>query len=243
MSKKRNKNKVSNGIKDDQLESLKSLKEELKVKEEPKPVEKPRETVLYNDVTNPRFKCKEVHRDVLIPITVMKENGIRKNEEILEKNKEQNLGVYIKLETKDLLKQFVEYQVNQVVLLLDNLNDQLRYVEMILNDIRHIIENETFNAAQGYDLAKSMQIVLRHRRNIKDDIEKLETMKKSLINETVNVVDLNRSLMVKEANQKAERNTMDSYKFRVLEGADIRIRHIRSMVDELLSEGVDPEHV
>ena len=44
-------------------------------------------------------------------------------------------------------------------------------------DIEHYIENYSLNAAEGYRMAKMLQDILRERRDIKNDIQRLNQLK------------------------------------------------------------------
>ena len=55
----------------------------------------------------------------------------------------------------------------------ENYDKQLSYYDKEINDIKHAIEFEKFNAARGYYLAKELNIVLQKRRVLKENMEEL----------------------------------------------------------------------
>lgn len=57
------------------------------------------------------------------------------------------------------------------------LQNELLRVQRMQQDVLHIIELLNFNASEGYNFAKMLQIIGRARRRIKDRIEEREVVK------------------------------------------------------------------
>jgi len=57
------------------------------------------------------------------------------------------------------------------------LKNELLRTERMRQDVLHIIELLNFNASEGYNFAKMLQVISRARRKIKDRIEEREVVK------------------------------------------------------------------
>jgi predicted nucleic acid-binding Zn-ribbon protein len=71
------------------------------------------------------------------------------------------------------IKSVVSNINNEIALL----NKELNKIERVHSDIEHKIENTNFNAAEGYALAYSLKITRNKRRDIKNEIYRLESIK------------------------------------------------------------------
>lgn len=71
------------------------------------------------------------------------------------------------------LKEISESIQNDV----NQLHRKLTKLEGMQQDILHMIENDSFNAAEGYFYAKKLQDIRRERREIKNEIEIMSYLK------------------------------------------------------------------
>lgn len=78
--------------------------------------------------------------------------------------------------------------IEELSRLIENIPNQIKMmnIEIMLcdreeQDILHKIELESFNAYQGWNLAKDIQITRRKRRELKDELEDLTRLQESLL--------------------------------------------------------------
>lgn len=71
------------------------------------------------------------------------------------------------------LKQIIDFKehLNNLKSTCNNLPANLSNANATVSDIKHYIEFNNFNASEGYNLCKKLQIALQARRQIKDQIE------------------------------------------------------------------------
>ena len=211
--KRKNKNTVSNNISPENVEALKALKNELKIEEE------------ANDEYNKFY----------VPVN-NSEIKTCSNQEILKRISDNKFELLDEINVSNVMSDLIQLQLNRINEIIASYYTQLSYTDMITNDIKHLIENTNFSAAQGYDLAKALQIVLRKRRVIKEDINLLCELRKKLLLEDSNLMELNKFASNLQEKNISNRCNMITYKFRILKDADPKLRYIRSMVDELLNK-------
>ena len=60
---------------------------------------------------------------------------------------------------------------NDMIVYQNNLFKQLSQFDLMEQDVLHKIERDTFNAAQGYKLAKTLKDIRNKRRVVKNEIE------------------------------------------------------------------------
>lgn len=65
---------------------------------------------------------------------------------------------------------------NNIKNLLAEYNRQLSNIDIQISDILHFIENENFNASQGYGYAKKLKQLRMERRRVKIEIEPLRML-------------------------------------------------------------------
>lgn len=58
----------------------------------------------------------------------------------------------------------------------DKYIEELKQVDLEIQDVLHFIENGKFNVVQGYDFAKQIQILRQKRRHVKNEIEPLQSL-------------------------------------------------------------------
>ncbi|WP_034757730.1 hypothetical protein [Rossellomorea vietnamensis] len=76
---------------------------------------------------------------------------------------------------KSIREVFVNYP-NKII----NLERDLRNVEMEIVDLLHVIEFKSFNAYEGFKLCRDVKDARKRRRQIKDELEFMEPIKKLL---------------------------------------------------------------
>lgn len=81
--------------------------------------------------------------------------------------------------------------LNQIPEQLSYWLDQLSQIDQEKSDIEHYIELGKFNASQGFMAMKELQDVLLKRRQIKDMVSVLQTIKPKLASQTKNIGQLN----------------------------------------------------
>ncbi|WHH60976.1 hypothetical protein [Petroclostridium sp. X23] len=60
---------------------------------------------------------------------------------------------------------------NQIIEHFDVLKEELRCSDLLIQDLLHAIENDTFNVVKGYHYAKKIQKIQQARRLIKNEYE------------------------------------------------------------------------
>lgn len=78
-------------------------------------------------------------------------------------------------QAKKLGEQIIEL-TNEIHNILVEYNKQLSNIDTQISDVLHFIENENFNAAQGYGYAKKLKQLRTERRRIKREIEPLRLL-------------------------------------------------------------------
>lgn len=61
-----------------------------------------------------------------------------------------------------------------------SLENELDVCDKESQDILHMIELSNFHASKGYNLAKDLQVVRKKRRRVKDELDALSAIKKTL---------------------------------------------------------------
>ena len=89
------------------------------------------------------------------------------------------------METVEIYKSAVK-QLQQVVSQtpqrIKKLHELIQRADWEEQDILHLVELESFNAFQGYDIAAKLQKVRRKRREYKDELEALIELRKAINN-------------------------------------------------------------
>jgi hypothetical protein len=65
---------------------------------------------------------------------------------------------------------------NEIEIEAENLSKELSKYDLMEQDVLHMIESENFNAAEGYCLAKKLQDIRINRRNIKNEVQPIQTL-------------------------------------------------------------------
>jgi hypothetical protein len=63
----------------------------------------------------------------------------------------------------------------------EELRSELRRVDEMTQDVLHLMELMKFNAVEGYQFSKMMQVIRQARRKIKNRIEERDTLKKFMV--------------------------------------------------------------
>jgi hypothetical protein len=92
---------------------------------------------------------------------------------------------------------------------IERIKEEQQEIDYQETDIRHFIENENFNASRGYSLAKQLKEVRNKRRDLKNEIDVLNTLKNQFIdvnkNEIKNITNLIRSKWGNHIKQKDDK--------------------------------------
>lgn len=102
------------------------------------------------------------------------------------------------------------------------LQDQLSGCDRLQSDLLHIIENENFNAAQGYKLAKMLQDNRGTRRRIKNELETLIMLRNSIVDTNLNKLKLIQKRIDKKNEILAELSECKIYNPKVLETTNLK---------------------
>lgn len=112
--------------------------------------------------------------------------------------------------------------------LLDEYRGKILKLDLAQQDILHYIENDTFNAPNGYSYAKALKILRLKRRYYKRQIPGLQSLT-SLLEESINKAIRN---ITKDRDQFFNA-TFDDYRDRVLErGANV-IESVTKLLDSM----------
>lgn len=90
-------------------------------------------------------------------------------------------------------------------------------------DILHIMENEKFNASQGFKLAKMIQDARKDRRELKIEIETLANLKKSFVDKNINILKSTYGNIKKKDEILNSLKENKVYNPRVLETTDLKL--------------------
>ena len=106
---------------------------------------------------------------------------------------------------------------------LNTYNNKVNELEGLEMDVLHIIENENFNAVQGYKLAKMIKDARMERRDLKNEVQPLVTLKNSFI--AKNVKELNNTYKMIQGLDKrlADLKENKVYKPRTLKTTELKL--------------------
>lgn len=60
----------------------------------------------------------------------------------------------------------------------EEVQKEIKKCELELEDLEHVIELHNFNASKGYQLAKEIQKTRKRRRDLKNELEQLESIRR-----------------------------------------------------------------
>jgi len=102
------------------------------------------------------------------------------------------------------------------------LNKEIYTLQGKQEDLLHVLENEKFNASDGYKLAKMIQELRAERRNKKNELQTLEILKNNLTNNmNKRITELfDMIFKVRESQIEAKRERI--YKPRVLHTMNVK---------------------
>lgn len=106
---------------------------------------------------------------------------------------------------------------------LNTYNQEKSELEGLELDILHIIENDNFNAAQGYQLAKMIKDARMRRRDLKHEIEPLVTLKRNFIDQNVNQLKGTLKSVINQDKQLTELKANKVYKPRTLKTTNLKL--------------------
>lgn len=103
----------------------------------------------------------------------------------------------------------------------NNVVKELKDIELIHNDIEHIIENENFNASQGFMYAKKLQEIRKKRRLLKAELVTLEQLRHNYVNKNYNDIKSLRGNIIKEDEKYQQLIEEKKYRNRMIAKEDI----------------------
>lgn len=106
---------------------------------------------------------------------------------------------------------------------LNKYNKRRNELEGLELDILHIIENENFNAAEGYKLAKMIKDARNERRDVKNEIEPLVTLKKNFVEKNIKELKNTKANIINRDKQLTELKENKVYKPRTLKTTDLKL--------------------
>jgi len=113
-----------------------------------------------------------------------------------------------------------------------DLKTKLRNLDVALQDINHYIENNNFNASQGYILAKSIKELRKERRNIKNELDTLSYLKKNFVNKSKNNLKSVNGQIQKEDEKLCYLTENKIYNPRIIDLDNIDIYEILNILNE-----------
>ena len=114
------------------------------------------------------IKQKEVQKEKNLKLVKMDENPVHKPEPLIEES-------FIEASISMLYNKLIELEDYSRLM-----NQSLSKTDKEISKIYHELETTNFDASQGYFYAKSLQSLLRKRRFIKTEIDKIHSTNKEL---------------------------------------------------------------
>lgn len=94
-------------------------------------------------------------------------------------------------------------------------------IDSIRDDIFHHIENNTFNASQGYKYTKALQLIAKERRVIKQERATLQCLQNSLSPMQNKILDISKkAINIYEIKNKQIERGSEGYSPRVIKSID-----------------------
>ncbi len=122
---------------------------------------------------------------------------------------------------KDYAGQLMEIYSNITVDMAE-LRKRLYECDRLEQDYLHIIEGNNFNAAQGYKLAKLIQENRHKRRNIKNELQTMHILKKSIIDKNINILKSTYGNIKRQDEILTQLQENAVYKPRILESTELK---------------------
>lgn len=134
----------------------------------------------------------------------------------------------------DQIKNNPSFDIASVV---EEVNINVMFVEYMIVDVRHIIENCRFNVVQGYKLSKSLQHLYNLRRQLKDDhmvLVKIRKLSEEEVDIETIIEDVNKMQIKLEEKRKEFKLSRKTYKSRILDLRKVNMDNILSVITEIL---------
>ncbi len=123
-------------------------------------------------------------------------------------------------------KEYSEYLLqtfNKIETDFNELSKELKQVSMYEQDLLHILENGGFNASEGYKLAKLLSVNRQKRRNIKNELEPLMSLKQDFIDININKLN-NVDKYINDREQTLNHLTENKiYRPRIMQSTDVKL--------------------
>lgn len=120
----------------------------------------------------------------------------------------------------------------------DELWQELSRVDLMVQDVLHILEMVEFNASEGYKFAKMLQTIRRARRKIKDRMDERDAIKKLVDMYVKSGFKQQLEKMIVETENLQRKKEIRSYRLRELtelEGFKERIQKQKELLKETAS--------
>lgn len=126
-------------------------------------------------------------------------------------------------EAKKLAQQITNL-IEQTNQLYNEYNKKMSNITLKIEDVLHYIENDNFNACQGYVYAKKLQELRQERRLIKNELEPLHMLKTRLEN-NINIRELSKTVDIIHKKEVALQDCAGGkkYKPRVITKDDVLV--------------------
>ncbi|WP_182200115.1 hypothetical protein [Paraliobacillus salinarum] len=116
---------------------------------------------------------------------------------------------------------FIRNAVRDVPDRLNTNNAQLTKINQEIQDLMHVVEFSSFNASDGYRLAKDLKIARKKRRELKNELELLEPLVSVLKKFRNNLQEMDKA--VGEIRKVKALQQSRTYKCRVREDLQIKL--------------------
>jgi len=117
---------------------------------------------------------------------------------------------------------------DQLIEIYDNINKDINHcnseisrLDLISQDILHIIENGNFNVVQGYKLAMKIKETRVERREIKNEYFTLDNLKKSFCDKNFQLLKETHERIKKQDYNLTKAKEIKYYKPKVLESTEL----------------------
>jgi len=101
--------------------------------------------------------------------------------------------------------------------------EQLTRLQLLEQDYLHAIENENFNVAEGYKLAKNIKDIRNERRDVKIELDTLINLKRGFCDRNINQLKCTYGNILNQDEILMKLKEEKRYKPRVLETTDLKI--------------------
>ena len=118
----------------------------------------------------------------------------------------------------------------QLLKIYDEINNDVEYfkhqideLQLLEQDLLHIIENGKFNVVEGYKLSKKLKETRNERRDYKIELETMINLKKTFVDKNINYLKNTYDSIKRQDEELLSLRDNRVYKPRVLESMELRV--------------------